>query len=409
MIINISVIGLGKLGLPLAVLLAKAGYDVFGIDLSSDRIKDISNLNIEPEPKVREYLGEVLNRSLKVSSSFTDSIEFSEVSFLIVPTPSNQEGKFINDFLEVAIEKIILNVKSKNHLICVVSTVMPGTCDYFINDFIPSKLNNSDTTFQIAYSPEFVALGTVIDNMQTPDMVLIGANNEITVKILEPILKSIIINAPEVKKMSLASSELAKISVNTFVTAKISYANMIAELAEKIPGANKHDILNALGADTRIGAKYLKAGLGFGGPCFPRDNKAFSIIGNSLKIDTELAKATESINLRQPKITAERINSKFLSDNTELTVLGLSYKPGSFVTEESQAIMLVKELSKFWAKIYVHDPLVNDTSIFSEIGNVFYKDSISQIKKTELVIIAVNWSEYSDLIDSHPKEKMYIV
>jgi len=86
MIINISVIGLGKLGLPLAVLLAKAGYDVFGIDLSSDRIKDISNLNIEPEPKVREYLGEVLNRNLKVSSSFSDSIEFREVSFLIVAT-----------------------------------------------------------------------------------------------------------------------------------------------------------------------------------------------------------------------------------------------------------------------------------------------------------------------------------
>ena len=395
--------------MPLAVLLAKAGYDVFGVDLSSSRIKDISNLNIEPEPKVKEYLGEVLNRNLKVSSSFTDSIELSEVSFLIVPTPSNQEGKFINDYLEVAIEEIISNVKSKNHLICIVSTVMPGTCDYFVNDFIPSRLNSSGTTFQVAYSPEFVALGTVIDNMQTPDMMLIGANNEITIKTLEPIMKSIIINTPEVKKMSLASAELAKISVNTFVTAKISYANMIAELAEKIPGANKYDVLNALGADTRIGAKYLKAGLGFGGPCFPRDNKAFSVIGNSLNIDTELAKATESINLRQPKITAERINSKFLSDNTELTVLGLSYKPGSFVTEESQAIMLVKELSKFWAKIYVHDPLVNDTSIFSEIGNVFYKDSISQIKKSELVVIAVNWSEFSDLIDSHPKEKMYFV
>jgi UDPglucose 6-dehydrogenase len=162
---------------------------------------------------------------------------------------------------------------------------MPGTCDEIINDFIPSKLNDSKTKFKIAYSPEFVALGTVIDNMQNPDTILIGANDDSIIKILEPILKSIAINSPEAKKMSLASSELAKISVNTFVTAKISYANMIAELAEKIPGANKYDVLDALGADTRISSKYLKPGLGFGGPCFPRDNKAFSVIGDNLSIN----------------------------------------------------------------------------------------------------------------------------
>jgi len=395
--------------LPLAVLLSKAGYTVSGVDLSSDRIKDISNLNIEPEPKVSDYLGEVLNCNLKVSSSFKGSIEQSEVSFLIVPTPSNNKGKFINDYLEIAIEEIILNVKSQNHLICIVSTVMPGTCDYLISDFIPSKLKSALTNFQIAYSPEFVALGTVIDNMQTPDMILIGANDVLAVKILEPILKSIVINNPDVQCMSLASSELAKISVNTFVTAKISYANMIAELAEKIPGANKYDILNALGTDTRIGSKYLKPGLGFGGPCFPRDNKAFGIIGDALDIDTELAKATHTINLRQPKIIAERIKSKFSNNYTELTVLGLSYKPGSFVTEESQAVMLVKELSNNWMKINIHDPLVNDESLFAGIDNISYIDSILKIKDTDLVIIAVNWTEYLNFINYHPKDNLYFV
>jgi len=290
--INISVVGLGKLGLPLAILLSKAGHKVIGIDLSHERVDKILNLNIEPEPKIIEYLSGVLNDNLKVSSNFTGLVEQSEISFLIVPTPSNNDGKFVNDYLEEAIEQIILNVKNKNHIICIVSTVMPGTCDYFKNDFIASRALNSGTKFEVAYSPEFVALGTVIDNMQNPDMILIGANDDQTVKTLEPILKSITLNAPKVMKMSLASAELAKISVNTFVTAKISYANMIAELAEKIPGANKYDILEALGSDTRIGHKYLQPGLGFGGPCFPRDNKAFSVIGDALNIDTELAKAT---------------------------------------------------------------------------------------------------------------------
>lgn len=406
---KISVVGLGKLGLPLAVLLAKAGHNVSGIDLSSDRINNILNLNIEPEPKVTSYLSEVLNVNLTISSSFIGSVEQSEISFLIVPTPSNEDGKFINHYLEKAIEQILFNVKNKNHLICIVSTVMPGTCDYFINNFIPSISKNLNTNFEIAYSPEFVALGTVIDNMQNPDMILIGANNELTVKTLEPILKSITVNTPEVKNMTLASSELAKISVNTFVTAKISYANMIAELAEKIPGANKYDILNALGSDTRIGTKYLNPGLGFGGPCFPRDNKAFSIIGDSLNIDTELAKATQAINLRQPKITADRINSKFFDSHTELIILGLSYKPGSFVTEESQAIMLVRELSSKWKRIYVHDPLVDCDNLFSGIKNISHLDSLSNIKNTDVVIIAVNWAEYIDVVNFHPKENLYIV
>jgi UDPglucose 6-dehydrogenase len=389
--------------------LAKAGYSVSGVDLSIDRIHDILNLRIEPEPKVDEYLKDVLGSTLKVSSNFVDHVEESEVSFLIVPTPSNKKGKFINDYLEDAIKNIIQATKIKNHLICIVSTVMPGTCDYLFNSFIPTNLNNSATNFQIVYSPEFVALGTVIENMQFPDMILIGANNEISVKILEPILKSIVNNNPVVKTMSLASAELAKISVNTFVTAKISYANMIAELAEEIPGANKYDILDALGADSRISAKYLKPGLGFGGPCFPRDNKAFTLIGDSLNIKTELASATYAINLRQPKIIAERINFKFLKKNTQITVLGLAYKPGSFVTEESQAVMLVKELSKFWSKINVHDPLVKGDNIFLGQDNVLTINTTSSIKNSDLVVIAVNWPEYFDFIDSHPNENLYFV
>jgi UDPglucose 6-dehydrogenase len=180
--------------------LAKAGHNVSGVDLSKNRINDILHLNIEPEPKVRDHLSQVLNNTLRVSSEFAGAVEKSEVSFLIVPTPSGKDGKFINDYIEEAIESLILNVKSENHLICIVSTVMPGTCDEIINDFIPSKLNDSKTKFKIAYSPEFVALGTVIDNMQNPDMILIGANDDSIIKILEPILKSIAINSPQAKK-----------------------------------------------------------------------------------------------------------------------------------------------------------------------------------------------------------------
>jgi UDPglucose 6-dehydrogenase len=403
------VIGLGKLGLPLAILLAKSGYQVTGFDLSEKRIIDILNLNIEPEPKVLSMLEETLQKNLSVTSNINDSFQQSEMSFLIVPTPSNEEGEFVNTYLESAIELIIENSKVPNHIICVVSTVMPGTCEYFEKEFIPSKINNSKTKFRLAYSPEFVALGTVIDNMQWPDMVLLGVGEENVASTLLPILTSFALNNPQIKVMSLASAEIAKISVNTFVTAKISYANMIAELSDKIPGANKYDILEALGADSRIGVKYLNPGLGFGGPCFPRDNKAFAKIGDSLNVDTELAKATHSINLRQPKISAQRINAKYGKKHKTLTLLGLAYKPGSFVTEESQAVMLVKELSGKWNRIYVHDPLVNDSGLFLGYSNVNSINSVSQIQKSDLVVVAVNWKEYEEFIKVHPKENLYFV
>jgi UDPglucose 6-dehydrogenase len=373
--------------------LASAGHKVFGVDLSADRINDILSLKIEPEPDVEKLLSVVLNKNLFVSTNFESAFESTKVSFLIVPTPSNEKGIFVNDFLENAISRILANSKVESHLICVVSTVMPGTCDYFLDSFIPSLKGNSLTKFQLAYSPEFIALGTVVKNMRTPDMILIGARDVKSIETLELLQKSIVSNKPIVKCVSLASAELAKIAVNTFVTSKISYANMIAELSERIPGANKYDVLDALGSDSRIGSKYLKPGLGFGGPCFPRDNMAFSALGHSLSTNTEIAFATHQINLRQPKVIADRINVRFRPRFNQLTVLGLSYKPGSFVTEESQAIMLVRELAKEWQTVYVHDPLVEDKKIFSDLTNIEFINSISAIKEVDLVVVAVNWPD----------------
>ena len=394
--------------MPLAILLASAGHKVFGVDLSTDRINDILNLQIEPEPDVEKLLAAVINKNLFVCTSFESALESAAVSFLIVPTPSNEKGTFVNDFLENAISKILENSKVEEHLICIVSTVMPGTCDYFIDSFIPSKKGNSLTKFQIAYSPEFIALGTVVKNMRTPDMILIGARDEKSIEILESLQKSIVSNKPVVKCLSLASAELAKIAVNTFVTSKISYANMIAELSEKIPGVNKYEVLDALGADSRIGSKYLNPGLGFGGPCFPRDNTAFGALGNSLRTNTEIALATHQINLRQPKVIAERINGKFRHRFSQATVLGLSYKPGSFVTEESQAIMLIRELAEEWQTIYVHDPLVKDKKIFKNFTNIVFIESTKEIREVDLVVLAVNWPEYSDIELNHPKENFYL-
>jgi UDPglucose 6-dehydrogenase len=325
-----------------------------------------------------------------------------------VPTPSDKNGKFVNAALETAIDEIIKVTKVKSHIICVVSTVMPGTCEYFLEKFIPSKLTNSTSNFEVVYSPEFIALGTVIDNMKKPDMILIGTSSVSSGNTVAEVLTGIAENNPPVQLMSLPSAELVKIAVNTYVTTKISYANMLSELTEQIPGADKYEVLKALGFDSRIGGKYLSPGLGFGGPCFPRDNKALSALGKSIGVKTEIANATTTINKRQPKLKARLINRKFLDKSQKILVLGLSYKPGSFVTEESQAVMLVHELSKKWKNVYVHDPQVQFKGLFSK-KNIFWQDDLSKIDDTYILIVAVKWKEYLEIISEHPNNKIFLV
>jgi len=254
----------------------------------------------------------------------------SDITFIIVPTPSGTDRLFSNKFVIAAVRSIgeALRAKSTRHVVVVTSTVMPGSTGGEIMAALEEASGlKVGPALGLAYNPEFIALGTVVRDMLRPDFILIGESDAQTGELLEGIYRRCCDNEPTIRRMGFVNAELTKISVNTYVTTKISYANMLAEMCDKLPGADVDVVSTAVGSDTRVGAKYIKGAIGYGGPCFPRDNKAFAALGRTLGVRCDLAEATDAINDHQLQRLIGAVQAHTTSTK-RVGILGLSYKAG---------------------------------------------------------------------------------
>ena len=382
---EIGVIGVGKLGLPLSAVLADAGHKVIAVDTDDKRIDALNSKGYSgPEPEV-ETLLRVNLENLTFSSKFSD-LSDSEIVYIIVPTPSDESGLFLNDFLITALTKVaeIWKGKQSHHTVVVVSTVIPGSCENVLIPFLESELNEKlGSRINLVYSPEFIALGTVVHNLKNPDLVLVGSSDAYAAELHLEIMNSIVQSEPEIQVLSLVEAELAKLLINTYVTMKISFANFISELTDKF-GGNSEIIARSIGMDTRVGNKYLKPGLGFGGPCFPRDNKALIAIGASRDLTANLAIATDQINERQPDKMLNRLRAK-LDPRSQVLIVGLTYKYGSEVVEASQGIKLANAFAESGFQTNAFDfSLLKAPHLLN--SSIEFLESSSQIANYDLVI-----------------------
>lgn len=359
---TVSVIGLGKLGSPMVACLAEKGFSVIGVDVNSTFIDQI---NAGEAPVQEPGLPEMLHRNrefIRATADYSEAIAQSDATFVIVPTPSDASGKFSLKYIFSAIEHIGAALRQKDgyHLVVITSTVMPGATDQEIRPALEAASGKRcGEGFGLCYSPEFIALGNVIHDMLNPDFVLLGESDPQAGAILEQIYRQLVNGNPPFSHMNLVNAELAKISVNTYVTTKISYANMLGEICENLPGADVDVVTSAIGQDSRIGKKYLRGATGYGGPCFPRDNIAFGVLAQAVGANATLAAATDAVNRKQ----AERIVSRLLPKlvpNAKVGILGLSYKPDTGVIEESQGVALAKELLSKGYAVVLYDPLALD-------------------------------------------------
>jgi UDPglucose 6-dehydrogenase len=201
--------------------------------------------------------------------------------------------------------------------------------------------------------------------------------------------------------MNFVNAEIAKISVNTFVTTKISYANMLAELCEQLPGADVEVVTGALGLDTRIGGKYLKGALGYGGPCFPRDNQAFAALARACGVSATLAEATDEVNRRQASRLAKMVG-RLLPEGGAVSILGLSYKPETNVVEESQGVTLAAYLASAGVRVTVYDPVAMANAHWVLKDSVTYAKSFEEcVRSAEVLVLATPWREFSELSPAH--------
>jgi UDPglucose 6-dehydrogenase len=396
---RIAVVGLGKLGAPLAAVLSSKGNEVLGIDVSPEAVR---LLNEGRAPVDEPGLQDLVTASHKRLSATTDlaAAAGAEVSVLLVPTPSDDRGAFSNEHLLAAVDEIGRGLAERDayHVVVVASTAMPGSCDAEIRPALERASGRRvGKTLGLCYSPEFIALGRVIRDMLEPDMVLIGESDPRAGDVLEQLYAGVCENDPPFRRMSLVNAELTKIAVNTYVTMKISYANALADMCERLPGADVEAVTDALGLDTRIGAKYLRGAISYGGPCFPRDNKAFGVLARDLGAEPLLAEATDAVNLAQTDRLARVVQSRLEAGNT-VGILGLAYKPDTGVIDESPGIALARLLGNAGYEVRVYDPVATDAALDALGGVAEGSSSVAELlAQSDVAVIATPWREFAEL------------
>jgi UDPglucose 6-dehydrogenase len=397
---NVSVIGLGKLGSPLAAVMASKGHKVIGVDVSPRFVEAINQAEAPvPEPGLAEMIRANRER-LSATSSYEEAVLATDITFIIVPTPSGPDGTFSLDYVLRAIEGIAAGLRRKNgyHLVVVTSTVMPGsTAGVILATLEEFSGKRCGPDFGLCYNPEFIALGSVISDMLNPDMILIGESDDHAGAILAEIYRGLCESKPAIRRMNLVNAELTKISVNTFVTTKISYANMLAEICETLPGADADVVAAAVGCDSRIGRKYLKGALGYGGPCFPRDNIAFSTMARQHGVDALLAEATDAMNRRQVPRVAELILQCLPKDGVA-GIAGLSYKPDTNVIEESQGLAIAEYLLSKGVTVVAYDPAAMENARRRLDGTVSFAATMEECAAmADVLAITTPWKDFRSL------------
>lgn len=401
---RLSVIGLGKLGCSMLACFAHKGWQVIGVDILE---KNVNTVNGGHSPIYEPMVDELIQLNSKRIEATTD-IEYavlnSDVSFIIVPTPSKADGSFATDYVENAAVKIgsALRCKDDYHLIIITSTVLPGDTAR-IADKIASKSGKElGKDFGVCYNPDFIALGKIVSDFMGPDMILIGESDEKAGLIIEEIHRELVNNEPPIYRMNFYNAELAKISLNAYCTLKITFANTIAEICENMPGGDSSAVLEAIGSDKRIGHKYFKGGLGFAGPCFPRDNRALSHTARGYGVDKIFCDVTDEINEYHKTDRIGALLMDYLNERgaDELAILGLSYKEDTPIVEESVSIAAIRTLSKEKIKLSLYDPaaMENAEEELLDAENITYATSeYDCVKGKSVCFIATPWKQFMKL------------
>ena len=367
---KIGLIGAGRLGLCLALLMEKAGYSVIASDIREDYITGLQNKNITTtEPQVSQYLSE--SNNIEFTTDNIEVIEKSDIIFTLVLTPSLEDGSYdvsnvddvVSDILKYGWDK---NLSSKSLVIgC---TTNPGDCDLF-----QDRLR--ETGISVFYNPEFIAQGSIIRDLQNADTVLLGGDGKHKGNLVN-IYKKIQYGykEPSIHFMSTKAAEIVKIAINTFLTTKISYANMLGQVLCNSGLQDEIDnVLRAIGSDTRIGNKYLNFGFGFGGPCFPRDNRAFASYAKQVGVQHNFGSTTDNFN-QGHLIFLKHYFINQNKDRLPFCFHSIAYKPGTDIITESQQYQLCLEFLDLGYKVYVLDDLLKgkcDDRIVFEVPKEF--------------------------------------
>ncbi|MEM3833397.1 MAG: UDP-glucose/GDP-mannose dehydrogenase family protein [Thermoprotei archaeon] len=400
---KISFFGLGYVGLSTALALASKNFRVYGYDVDENKIKMLKNSKLYIyEPGLKELFKKAKENFIPVTDP-KEAVLNSDITFITVGTPSKSDGSIDLSYIESASRLIGKMLKEKNsyHLIVVKSTVVPGTTENVIIRIIKEESGKIvGSEFGICVNPEFLKEGSAVEDTFNPDRIVIGCFDEKSGDVLESLWRIFYDEKmPPLIRTNLVNAEFIKYSNNAFLAMKVSFINEIANIAQKIPGADVEVIAKGIGLDKRIGPLFLKAGLGFGGSCFPKDLRALINFTKNLGYEPRLLESIIDVNNDQPYKAIE-LSKDLIGDfhGKKIAILGLSFKPNTDDMREAVSIKIINKFLELGANVTVYDPAAIDNARHIFGNRIIYAPSLTDcIKDADCAIIVTEWNEFKHL------------
>ncbi|MGP1910017.1 UDP-glucose dehydrogenase family protein [Metabacillus sp. JX24] len=400
---RVSVAGTGYVGLVTGVCLAEIGHRVTCVDIDEQKIAKLTQ-GISPiyEPGLEELMKK--NHEAGRLDFTTDSAQVygeSDVIFIAVGTPENEDGSANLTYVNAAAEQIAKQLK-KDVVVAVKSTVPVGTNEHVLN--VMNQHKPLSVKVEVVSNPEFLREGSAIHDTFHGDRIVVGSETASAGDLLEELYKPLRI---PVVRTDIRSAEMIKYAANAFLATKISFINEIANICEKL-GADIEDVAEGIGKDARIGPQFLKAGIGYGGSCFPKDTKALVQLAGNVQHQFDLLDSVISVNNRQPLKLIESARKHLGSlSGKKVALLGLAFKPNTDDVREAASLVLAKELVKEGAAVSGYDPIAAEEARKVLGDSITYCDSVSEaIEGADAAFIVTEW----DSITSYPmdlyREKM---
>jgi len=403
---KISVIGVGYVGLCTAVGFANKGYNVISSDVDEVKVAKIGE-GIPPfhEPNLPEMLKATIhNGKLNCLVNQTQTaVRESDITYIAVGTPSKPDGSIDLKFIEAVSHDIgkALREKSSYHVVVVKSTVVPGTTQNTVKPILEKESNKKcGEDFGLCMNPEFLRQGCAFEDTSNADRIVIGSYDQKSGDIIETLYRELYSpTVPPVIRTGLATAELIKYASNAMLATKISFINTIANICEKIPGADVKLVATAMGLDKRIGPLFLDAGLGYGGSCFPKDVKALIACSKALGYVPELLESVEDVNHSQPLKAVQLCRQQLGSvKGKKIAILGLAFKPDTDDMREARVIPIIDKLLAEGAMVTAYDPVaINMAKSIFQSKILYAPSAIACLKDADCAIIVTEWPEFKKL------------
>jgi nucleotide sugar dehydrogenase len=403
MMLRISVVGTGYVGLSTAVCFASRGYGVLTSTRNTDNLRLI---NAKQAPFYEPMLTELLTQSVESGNlhavySREEAVADTDVTFVTVGTPERSDGSINLDYVASASSDIgkALGKKGNYHLVVIKSTVIPGTADHVIKPILEETSGKeTGVDFGLCMNPEFLKQGSAIQDTLHPDRVIIGEHDNRTGDVMHKLFSEFYGGTVQILRMSLSSAEMVKYASNAFLATKVSFANEIANICEKLRGVDVTEVMAGVGLDHRINPRFLNAGAGFGGSCFPKDLKALASFAQSVDYKAPLLRSVLEINAAQAQHVADLAIAELQRvSGRKASLLGLSFKPETDDLREAPALKIARALLRNGTTVAAYDPVVKAVP-FPGYEGLLCTDSIQEcLKNSHCCILATEWEQFKSL------------